>query len=321
MSTISTQNGSKLSQKHNIRDPRIVEKEPHIDPHGHHETWHHEDARDAYHRLFDEAVERYNEKQKREDRQIEDYYQKICDDGKKHPVYEMIIGVYGNNDPQTEREILKEFVDTWKERNPNLELIGAYYHADEKGTPHCHIDYIPIARECTRGMDIQTSLSGALREMGYFTSGIHDTAQIHWERNQNQWLERLCNDRGIEIEHPQSREHTKERAEHLSVIEYKVQQKEHELTDRIKDFNEKADYINKHYAEVDRSEIYCEKVEKYCQRVGYSINDYYTHEFWADKGIREHQPPEIYNPSRDDKERQEIREHYQEHEHEQNRNR
>ena len=37
----------------------------------------HEDIKAVYHELFDEALERYNAKQKRSDRKIENYYEKI----------------------------------------------------------------------------------------------------------------------------------------------------------------------------------------------------------------------------------------------------
>jgi len=36
-----------------------------------------ENIRDVYHELFDEALERYNDRQKRADRRIDDYYEKI----------------------------------------------------------------------------------------------------------------------------------------------------------------------------------------------------------------------------------------------------
>lgn len=312
MATIATHLGSKAHQNHNLRDPRCVNKEPHIDPNGEHETWHHENVKDAYHRLFDEAQQRYNDRQTREDRQIEDYYQKILDDKQKHTCYEMVVGVYNSNvSIDTEKEILREFYDTWQDRNPSLELIGAYMHNDEDGHLHVHFDFIPLIRDCTRGMEVQTGLNSALKEMGFFTSGTSRTAQMCWEKAENQYLERLCRDRGIEVEHPMSKDVTKERAEHLDTLEYKVAQKERELNDRIISFNDKADYINKHYQELDRAEAYCDKIERYCSRTGQSINDYYVHEFWADRGIREHQYPEIYNPSRTEQEREEIREHFE----------
>lgn len=44
------------------------------------------------------------------------------------------------------KKILKDYVQDWKRRNPNLEMIGAYYHNDEQGKqPHVHIDYVPVA--------------------------------------------------------------------------------------------------------------------------------------------------------------------------------
>lgn len=312
MATIATHlGGGKAHQAHNFRDPRCVEKEPHIDPNGHHETWLHIPVREAYHQLFDEAQKNYNEKQTREDRKIEDYYTKILNDKQKHTVYEMIMGIYGNGDKQTEKEIYQEIFRTWNERNPSLTLIGAYYHDDEEGGHHIHFDFIPTIHDCTRGMEIQTGLNGALKEMGFYTSGTSHTAQMHWEKAENQYLERLCRDRGIEVEHPMSKEVTRERAEHLETLEYKVEQKERELNERIRDFNDKADYINKHYADLERAEKYFDKIDRYCERMGMSQNDYYVHEFWADKGVRDHQYPEIYNPDRTEQEREELREHFE----------
>lgn len=329
MATISTHNGTQAHQNHNNRDPRCVNKEPHIDPSREHETWVHEPVKDAYHRLFDEAQQKYNDRQTREDRQIEDYYTKILNDKQKNPCYEMIIGIYGNSDPKTEKEIMRDFVNTWNERNPSLELIGAYYHNDEQGTHHVHIDYIPIVRDCTRGMEIQTGLNGALKEQGFQTHGTRDTAQMQWERAENKYLERLCHERNIEIEHPQSREHTQERIAHLDTLEYKVEQKERELIDRYhevekqtREYDRIANYINERQTLVDRTYNYLEKVEEYCHQFGLSQYQYYNHEYWADRGVKEHQAPEILNPERDRQEREQIaRELQQERDQERDRDR
>ena len=45
---------------------------------------------DAYHQLFDEAQAEYNAKQKRKDRRIENYYEKICKGDQEKPFYEVI---------------------------------------------------------------------------------------------------------------------------------------------------------------------------------------------------------------------------------------
>lgn len=216
--TISTHNGSQVSQDHNMRNRKITDKENHIDKNGFYEIWKNERVRNAYHRLFDRYVDDYNAKQKRADRQIKDYYKTIKDHSTKHTCYEMIIGVYGEVDQKTSHEILKEFYKSWKDRNPNLELIGAYYHADEEGQPHVHLDYIPVAHGYTRGMEVQTGLVKALGEMGFEKEGKR-TAQIQWEARENKFLENLCIKRGLEVEHPKEADRI-----HLETTKYKITQ-------------------------------------------------------------------------------------------------
>ena len=202
--TISTHNGSAVAREHNIRNPKVVSKEAHIKPNGKFEIWYDEKPRDAYNRLFGQALEEYNNKQKRSDRKIRDYYNHICNDKMKHPVYEMIIAV-GNRDNTVDEEtgysVLRAFYDGWKQRNPNLELIGAYYHADEDGVPHIHIDYVPVATGYVNGMTTQSALVKALGQQGFHKEG-KATAQIKWEKRENTTLEKLCNSFGIDVEHP-----------------------------------------------------------------------------------------------------------------------
>lgn len=210
MATISTHNGSKYSQGHNRRDKKIVSKEEHIDPNGTHEEWLDIDVKVAYKRIFEKARVEYNATQTRKDRKIDDYLDKIRQDKKKHEVYEMIVGVYGEDATlQQKKEILWEFANNWKERNPNLIMIGCYYHYDEKGKdPHLHIDYIPIA-QCERGMKLQNSLDRGLGQQGIECGeSIHETRQILWEKRENAYLEQLCSQRGIAVQHEEfSRKH------------------------------------------------------------------------------------------------------------------
>jgi len=229
--TISTHNGSAVSREHNIRNPKVVSKEPHIDMNGSHEVWIDEPVRKAYDRLFGEAVEAYNAKQARPERQIKSYYNDICKDSKKHPVYEMIIGIYGKNEDgspicsaEQGKEIMRQFVDNWQERNPNLELIGAYFHADEPGAePHVHLDYIPVAHGYTRGLETQTGLVKALGEQGFEKKG-KATAQIQWEKRENDYLTSLCEAVGLRVEHPRQ-----EGRQHLATQEMKLQSRINEL--------------------------------------------------------------------------------------------
>ena len=196
--SISFHNGTNWSRGHNIRDERYTNKQEHIDP-----TLSHLNlticdipVRQAYANIFGKAVEEYNAKQKRTDRKITDYYEKIKADKRKHPVYEVIVQIGDRDDTgqnaEVEKQALKIFVEQWESRNPHLRLIGAYIHADEPdGTVHMHIDYIPVA-ECSRGMRIQNSLDRALQQQGFQTENIHQTAQIAWQNREREALNQIC---------------------------------------------------------------------------------------------------------------------------------
>ena len=196
--SISFHNGTNWSRGHNIRDERYTNKQEHIDP-----TLSHLNlticdipVRQAYANIFGKAVEEYNAKQKRTDRKITDYYEKIKADKRKHPVYEVIVQIGDRDDTgqnaEAEKQALKIFAEQWESRNPHLRLIGAYIHADEPdGTVHMHIDYIPVA-ECSRGMRIQNSLDRALQQQGFQTENIHQTAQIAWQNREREALNQIC---------------------------------------------------------------------------------------------------------------------------------
>ncbi len=210
--TISTHNGSQVARQHNLRNPKVIAKEDHIDPNGHFEVWLDEEPKAAYERLFGKAIQEYNERQTREDRKITDYYKQICEDKKKKPVYELIIGIYGKKADGTPicskndgKRILRAFVEDWERRNPQLKLCGLYYHCDESvgvngsQVGHVHIDYIPVGDGFTRGMSTQSSLSRALEQQGFESQGLNNTAQMQWESRENQFLATLCTHAGFEV--------------------------------------------------------------------------------------------------------------------------
>ena len=243
--TISTHNGSVAHRAHNIRDPRVVAKQEHIDPNGTHEVWRDEPPKQAYHRLFDKAVEEYNSRQTRSDRKIDDYYKQVAKSKTQHTVYEIIVAVGSKDNPvpyDTAKSILREYYEGWDKANPNMVLIGAYFHADERGVIHLHGDYIPIAHGYTRGMATRTGLDKALREQGFVKKG-RETPQIQWQRQENARLERLCRERGIEVEHPskaqeKALEHKEtklyQRSKDIDRLEQKVSIKEQEVQAQAK---------------------------------------------------------------------------------------
>lgn len=245
--TISTHNGSKVSLLHNRRDPETVKRENEkwakthpgqlrIDPNGHMEIWKDGSLKQAYDELFGEAVEKWNrkcEKNGHPERCIRNYLTEICAKektfkGAKHPLYEIIYTVGNKENPVEENTayaILKEMVEGFEKRNPHLYLLAAYLHGDENGSMHVHCTYIPYATQQSRGLEVQNNLSAALKQQGFVSDSWGSTAQMKWERNENDCLESICRRYGFEVEHPMRG--TKQ--EHLTVEEYKAQ-KELETT-------------------------------------------------------------------------------------------
>lgn len=206
--TITFHLGTTLSQAHNIREPKVTEKEPHIDPHGQHETLIHESLEDAYKRLFDDALHEYNNKQKKPCRRIADYYGHIKTSKEHHAVYEAIVGIYGKDEHGKESisaiertectRLLKEYLTQFQAQNSQLHVIGAYIHADEEGKyPHMHLDFIPVAQGNKNGLSKKVSLKGALQQQFKSTNFKYSaTAQEAWCEIQRKNLQELAQSQG-----------------------------------------------------------------------------------------------------------------------------
>ena len=182
------------------------------------------DIKEAYREIFGEALDKYNAKQKRADRKIEDY----CDHIKKSKngeklFYEDVVQ-WGSKDdfqnPQTReraKEALVKYVEGFEERNPNLKLIGAYIHMDE-ASPHLHLDYVPVAHGYSRGLSTRNSLDRAMKEMGFApeNESRKNNATKLWKESERSYFGEICRSMGLEVE--MERQSTRK---NLSVEEYK----------------------------------------------------------------------------------------------------
>jgi len=96
----------------------------------HNVTYINNPIKSVYHELFDAAVVRYNAKQTRSDRCIDDYYEKIRTGKQEKLFYEVIyqIGNTENMSAHSEggrlaKTILDEFMRNFQSRNPNLHVF------------------------------------------------------------------------------------------------------------------------------------------------------------------------------------------------------
>lgn len=139
-----------------------------------------------YHKLFDKALDEYNAKQKRKDRQIKSYYEKIFRSKQEKLFYEVIVQI-GNKDDtgvgssaaEVAIWLLKDYVKMFQLRNPQLYVIGAYIHLDEE-TPHLHFIFVPWVSGCKRGLETKTSPKAALATRGFASEGKGNTEWKQW---------------------------------------------------------------------------------------------------------------------------------------------
>lgn len=252
-----------IQRLHNKRDPKIVSSEKHIDLSRPHETiLDCGTLEKCYKQIFDEAVKKYNAKQKRKDRRIENYLETILNDkrqgkhknlkadGSRKPAYEMIIQL-GNRDNRPDDEkasrVLKDFCNFLIKKYPNIVPIGIYLHNDEFSIDeethlkvfspvHIHFDYVYVAhlgKSLKTGMDLQCSMSGALAEMGFVTAKGKGTAQQQFEESVRHDLQNFAEERGIKIDRTPGEKHShKEKPVYQQMKEN--EKKEREITEREK---------------------------------------------------------------------------------------
>ena len=188
-----------------------------------------EDIRTVYHELFDGALARYNEKQTRKDRVIDDYYEKIRT-GKQEKLFEELIIQIGNKDDMNAssengrlaRQMLDEYMQSFQQRNPTLRVFSAHLHMDE-ATPHLHIDFIPFTTGSKRGLETRVSLKKALEALGFAGGTKSHTELNQWIESEKQALASIMARHDIEWEQKGTHE------EHLSVLDYKKQERSKEV--------------------------------------------------------------------------------------------
>lgn len=221
-----------------------------------------EDIKQVYHKLFDEALERYNAKQKRKDRMIDNYYEKIRR-GKQEKLFHEVIFQIGNKDDMNAKSedgllakrILTEFMDEFQARNPNLYVFSAHLHMDEE-TPHLHIDFVPYITGSKRGLDTRVSLKQALSSLGFKGGSRSETELNQWVQSEKQKLAMVMRENEIEWDQKGTHE------QHLSVLDYKKKVREQEveeLTEHknllehdLHDISECVDEIQKEKAQAEK---------------------------------------------------------------------
>ena len=276
--TLSFHMDSKHNDKHDLREIYV----PYVDSERSKNNYYPESnitREAAFEHLFGDCVRRYNEQQSRPDRRITpSYLDKLLEAEERqnqtirekraqgasykelarfkkcvHPSYQFIVTI-GNMQDNPEfmwngskaeviNQIMKEYIDGFQARNPNVFLYQCARHNDEVAQIHTHMSVIWFADGFTRGMSRQVSQKKALEAMGFYSDTVKGPdGKLHlaiekWQNREREVLKEICKKHGINIVAGNGSK------EHLDRTHYILKKQTEESEELLKNANEKAEKV------------------------------------------------------------------------------
>ena len=208
-----------------------------------------DDVKTVYHKEFDEALEEYNKKQTRLDREIEDYFEHVA--GKEQDMAVEIIVQIGDREFWKQFDDMKSYMklsyqiilDELRKRLPQFVVANAVVHLDED-SPHMHIVGVPVANGYKKGLRKQLSKRKVFTKE-VLSRVLQDELREVANKEVNDWF-------GEQI-----KEKSKGHNHDLTVAEYKVaQETEHleQIQEQVHDADIKLFASKIAYKELERSQ-------------------------------------------------------------------
>lgn len=143
-----------------------------------------EDTKNLYLELFEDARKKYNDKQTRNDRKIENYFNHISNDNKRDLACEIIVELgdmdfWSDKDDKFKHkmiEVFKEQIVDLEEVVPNFKIANATIHFDES-SPHLHIVGVPFKDGMKNGMEKQVGKSDVFNKISLVN--IQDKMRVY----------------------------------------------------------------------------------------------------------------------------------------------
>lgn len=207
---------------------------------------------EAYKKLFDDEVAKYNEG-KKPCRQISNYYKHVQKSKTLNTQKEMIIGVGSKEDwdlltyedkKKAGQAIARYVEDFMKSNKDNIYVYNATVHLDEAGAPHAHINFIPLAHGYKNGLKTQPSWSKALEQLGY--KGKSKAPFIAFRKAEVERVEKIINEIGITRKLGKTNDIANVQAyKKVKQLEEQAKTKEAELKNLEQEYSEKDQELKK----------------------------------------------------------------------------
>ncbi len=241
-----------------------------------------EDTKNLYLELFEDARIKYNEKQTRNDRKIENYFNHISNDNKRDLACEIIIELgdmdfWADKDDKFKHkmvEVFKEQILDLEEVVPNFKIANATIHFDES-SPHLHIVGVPFKDGMKNGMEKQVGKSDVFNKISLVN--IQDKMREYCINSFNRFyhlnytLKAKEEGRNVDInvanmneykKFKREQEKYKKQLKELNSKTDELQNKSNEINDIID--NLKPTLINKNNYSISSEEV--DKIKKYIEQ-------------------------------------------------------
>lgn len=175
------------------------------------------------------------------------------------------------------KALYKDVFNKWNKWNPDMIIVGAYIHADEKGGVHMHIDCI-CKSKAKNGIGLGIGVTGCLKQM-LDKEGIKygttrkDNAQKIWTKLMRERLTELANQHGYNIVNGHCAGRKKRstqqfiveenlRNDALDKLHNELLNKEHELNARQRDIESTIDELSARASYLDEREASIKNKER-----------------------------------------------------------
>ena len=131
----------------------------------------------------------------------------------------------------------------------------------DEATPHIHIDFVPFTTGSKRGLDTRVSLKQALAAQGFKGGTRSATEWAQWVQSEKEQLAAVMERHGIEWEQKGTHE------KHLSVLDYKKQEREKEIAALDSTLAEKQDELETVQNRISNFDQGTHSIERLEQRI------------------------------------------------------
>lgn len=197
------------------------------------------DVQQVYESEFSEAMLKYNQKQKRDDRKISNYLEHVSK-SRSDVAAELIIQVgdmeFWSNKDMDDKKVMKyifeDQIRSLEQLCPNFKIASAVAHYDEK-SPHLHVVGVPVADGYEKGMEKQVAKTKVFTKdsLSMLQDQMHKRAERGIEMNQAVFGDKQLKEK----EKGRNKDIPKYALGQFYEVQEKVKEKEMELVEVEKD--------------------------------------------------------------------------------------